>query len=190
MGGPAIKRPDLKKAIAKVGIPAAADIPSKVQKTPLKSKVKSSEPSVMDSPSEAKISSSPTPPLPRAKSKESKLETDLKEARRQKRKLEQEVLTLQNQLKEQKAKADRTKKKAEEADQVFAELRKVLGAGRDAKPEGLPERVAQRIKELEAIDGASRVRESEILEQINTLNQELSKKMRRSRDSSGNLSPS
>lgn len=172
----AIKRPDLKKTIAKVGVPTAADIPSKLPRKPLKLNAKPGETTGKDSPSDTKPSSKPVRSFPVVKSKESKLEADLKEARRQKKKLEQEVQTLQTQLKEQKTKADRAKKRAEEADLVFAALRKVLGSGRDAKPEGLPERVAQRMKELETKNEESIIRESEILERINTLGQELKQK--------------
>jgi hypothetical protein len=176
MSGPAIKRPDLKKTIAKVGVPSAADIPSKIQRKPLRSNAKPGETTGKDSPSDAKPLSKPVRPLPGVKSKESKLEAELKEARRQKRKLEQDVQALQIQLKDQKTKADRAKKRTEEADQVFTELRKVLRTGRDAKAEDLPVRVAQRIADVEADAESSITQVSSTKERLGVLEQELQEK--------------
>ncbi len=167
-----MKKVDLQKALAKAGAPSASEIPARRRRSGSVAR-KDEEAARSNASGSSKDSGTSKAPAKQPLLREEKLQSDLKVARQKAHVLEREVQDLKHRLKDQKERADRAKAKAEEADQVVIELRRTLGAGKDAKPASLSPRLNQRIQDLEKSEQIAREEGNSFRDQIDTLKNEI-----------------
>lgn len=132
------KQPDLRAAIAKAGLPNPSAL---LLKKPIsKKKGKKTKPE-HECPREVACLQ-----------EREKLETDLKETRRTKDISDRQLKETQSELTSVRLRNGRDQKRVEEANSIYAALRRLIGAGKDAKASSLPDRIGGLISRAQEIE--------------------------------------